>query len=484
MLIRRSQRVLILIALLFAPALPAGAQQINWIRQFGTSASERALVLVSDQSDGAFVGGWTQGSLGGPYGGTLDVWIGRFTKTGETAWFAQLGSPESEWVKAMSSDRAGGVYLAGYTQGLLGATSFGGSDAWLVRLNGDGQQQWIRQFGTSAHDSATALFPTADGGVFVSGVTYDTGGGIWIARFDANGDQLWVSMLPALAWGDYHVMAPDAEGGFYIAGRTIGVVQGPNNGGSDAWIARHDATGVQLWVRQFGTSENEYLIALTSDGAGGVFAGGWTTGSLVTQNAGSSDAWIYRISPEGEVLWSRQFGTSGGDDVSTLAADGSGGVIAAGMTTGSLAAPYTGGLWDAWIGRFDSHGEQVWIRQFGAGGQDRAEALVMTPSGVLYLAGGTTGNLGGPNLGSWSSDAWIAQIVQSACPANCDGSTATPLLTIEDFTCFIQRFSDAVVASTSVQRISSANCDASTVVPVLNVDDFVCFVDQYARGCP
>jgi hypothetical protein len=60
------------------------------------------------------------------------------------------------------------------------------------------------------------------------------------------------------------------------------------------------------------------------------------------------------------------------------------------------------------------------------------------------------------------------------CYANCDGSTAAPVLNVNDFTCFLNRFAAGE---------SYANCDGSTAAPVLNVNDFTCFLNQFAVGC-
>jgi hypothetical protein len=60
------------------------------------------------------------------------------------------------------------------------------------------------------------------------------------------------------------------------------------------------------------------------------------------------------------------------------------------------------------------------------------------------------------------------------CYANCDGSTAEPMLNVADFTCFLQRFAAGE---------SYANCDQSTAPPVLNVADFTCFLQRFAAGC-
>jgi hypothetical protein len=62
-----------------------------------------------------------------------------------------------------------------------------------------------------------------------------------------------------------------------------------------------------------------------------------------------------------------------------------------------------------------------------------------------------------------------------ACYANCDGSTNVPILNINDFVCFNNRF---------VFGDTHANCDGSTTPPILNVADYICFNNAFAAGCP
>jgi hypothetical protein len=73
--------------------------------------------------------------------------------------------------------------------------------------------------------------------------------------------------------------------------------------------------------------------------------------------------------------------------------------------------------------------------------------------------------------------------VGSSCYANCDSSTVTPVLNVDDFTCFINRYALASQLPQEQQVMHYANCDGSTVAPALNVDDFTCFINAYANGC-
>jgi hypothetical protein len=62
----------------------------------------------------------------------------------------------------------------------------------------------------------------------------------------------------------------------------------------------------------------------------------------------------------------------------------------------------------------------------------------------------------------------------TTCYANCDGSATAPVLTANDFQCFLDRFAAGE---------SYANCDGSTGSPTLTANDFQCFLNAYAAGC-
>jgi trimeric autotransporter adhesin len=61
-----------------------------------------------------------------------------------------------------------------------------------------------------------------------------------------------------------------------------------------------------------------------------------------------------------------------------------------------------------------------------------------------------------------------------ACYPNCDSSTVVPLLTANDFACFLTRFAAGE---------TYANCDGSTGSPPLTANDFACFLTEFAAGC-
>jgi hypothetical protein len=79
---------------------------------------------------------------------------------------------------------------------------------------------------------------------------------------------------------------------------------------------------------------------------------------------------------------------------------------------------------------------------------------------------------------------FILKPIQSSCYANCDQSTTTPVLNVDDFTCFINEFALGQALPHEQQVGHYANCDQSSTAPVLNIDDFTCFINAFAQGCP
>ena len=198
----------------------------------------------------------------------------------------------------------------------------------------------------------------------------------------------------------------------------------------------------KLWMTQFGTSATEGASALATDGAGGVMVAGETSGSLGGANAGGADAFVARYDPAGTQLWVRQFGAGSSDTAWALAPDGAGGVMVAGGTTGSLGGPNAGG-YDAFIARYDADGAQLWIRQFGTSDYEYATSLAPDGASGVMVAGRTRGNLGGANAGPY--DAFVARYVP--CYADLDASTGAGVLDIFDFLAFQNGFVNGNLAA-------------------------------------
>jgi hypothetical protein len=101
-----------------------------------------------------------------------------------------------------------------------------------------------------------------------------------------------------------------------------------------------------------------------------------------------------------------------------------------------------------------------------------ATTSVLTISNVQYTDAGSYDVVVSGCMGSTVTTPGVLTVV---CYANCDQSTIPPILNVQDFSCFLNRFSAGV---------PYANCDGSTTAPTLNVQDFSCFLNRFTVGCP
>jgi len=97
-------------------------------------------------------------------------------------------------------------------------------------------------------------------------------------------------------------MKVDSNGNIFLVGYTDKNLEGSNAGSNDAWIAKYDNEGKQLWIQQFGTSKSDAATSITLDNFGNVYVTGTTEGSFGAINAGSVDSWIAKLDSESGTL--------------------------------------------------------------------------------------------------------------------------------------------------------------------------------------
>lgn len=330
-------------------------------------------------------------------------------------WIRQVGTRADDSARAVATDLAGDVYLAGFTQGSLGAANRGESDAWLVKIGIDGQLLWRRQVGTAAVDNALGVATDPAGDIYIAGTTQGSLAGAnrgdfdaWVAKYDAAGNELWRRQFGTVESDFATGVAADTLGDVYLTGNTSGALGGANPGGfEEAWVAKYDPAGHPLWKRQLGSQNFTQASGVAVDDRGDAYITGRTIGALAGPSHGDEDAWIAKYDAAGSLRWKRQLGTATEDVSNAVATDPGGNVYITGMTWGALVRPNPNGVADAWLAKFDKDGGLQWKRQFGTAEWDQAYGVATDGAGSVYVTGETLGSLGGASKGQ--RDAWLAK---------------------------------------------------------------------------
>jgi hypothetical protein len=328
-----------------------------------------------------------------------------------TSWSHQFGTTGFDAAASVATASNGDVVVVGtVADALPGQTRVGGDDVVITRYDQRGRPRWTRQFGTAGDDRAGAITVASNGDAYVVGETTGALGtpfGIvdaFVARFDRNGNRVWLTQFGTPVEDSATDVQVTSRGVIYVAGTTTGAMApgaaaDPNG---DAFLARFDRNGSELWVRQFATPEAESDTVVATTSAGDAYLAGRTYGSLADFVPGDiatpdvNRAFLARYSRNGALQWVRVVGAPGDVDVHGLATTSNSDVYLAGTVSGDLPGASTADLnpdhENAYVARFNRSGRRLWIRQIAVPGSEAGAAgLTISRSGRIYLVGQTDG---------------------------------------------------------------------------------------------
>jgi Beta-propeller repeat/RTX calcium-binding nonapeptide repeat (4 copies) len=391
------------------------------VKQVGTAGYDLLVATATDRAGNVYQAGGTNGSIvGGTSNESRDAAIIKYRPDGTEAWRKQFGTSRFDTIYSIATDAQNNLYAVGVTFGNLARTKAGDvSDVFLVKYNSNGDQQWIQQFGdagpTAVINSAFSLDTDANGNVYVSGLTARNSPGsaipidnFWVTKYDTNGSRQWFNEFGTTDYDEPYTTAVSNDGSVYAAGWSFGNFGSQNQGSYDGAIAKLTPQGQVEWRRNLGTSDYEWIWSADTDSQGNLYLCGWTLGSFPgNTNAGSFDSFLTKYDKNGNQIWMRQFGTAGDDQAFKLTIDNSDNIFVTGYTDSNLGGPNTG-LYDAWVTRFDTNGNRGWSQQFGTNDVDQANGISVDNLGNVYVTGVTQGSLGATNAGSF--DNWIAKL--------------------------------------------------------------------------
>jgi hypothetical protein len=298
-----------------------------------------------------------------------------------------------------------GVYVAGYTTGELDGPHRGGGDSFIRKYHPEGDVLWADQFGSNLDDIAYDVAVDGSGRVYVVGATSGSLAGSrggfdgFVRKYNANGTLQWTRQFGTATYDRAWGAAADASGNLYVVGETTGSLGGAYQGGFDAFVRKYSASGDVLWTRQIGTSWDEAGQGVAVDATGAAYVTGYTSGELQGTNSGGGDVFLRKYDPMGNVIWTRQFGTVEWEVGFGVAASSAGNVYVVGYTLGSIAGG-NAGFEDAFIRKYSGDGVKLWTSQFGSPGEDYARSVAVDDTDRAYVIGFTEGSLEGPNAGA------------------------------------------------------------------------------------
>lgn len=261
-------------------------------------------------------------------------------------------------------------------------------DAWLIKTDANGTEQWNKTFGGSSHDVALYVRQTPDGYALIGqtlriGKDWEDNYGLWLIKTDSNGNIKWNKTFGGKDRSFANIVQQTSDGGYILGGHIYPYDNGSFVSDSYFWIIKIDADGNEQWDKMLGKGD-AISINQTSDG-----------GFLV-----AGQARIVKTNANGDQEVNKTFMETR-SEVRSVQQTSDGGNILIGQTfTGSTSKGeckngLCSDMWisyhDVWLKKTDAYGELVWKKiLFLNSTSSYPNSVQQTPDGG-YLLQGTEG---------------------------------------------------------------------------------------------
>ena len=164
-----------------SPVFSELSEDGNILQQSVYGKYSTVIYSIQEIDDGYVLAGWTNSFGAGEY----DLWVIAINKLGSVKWQKSYGGTEDD--KAYSILTTNDGYIVAGTTKSFGN---GGLDAWVLKLDDEGNIQWQKSYGGSEDDEIRQILPV-DEGYIVSGYTRSFGfgnGDAWVFKLDKEGN--------------------------------------------------------------------------------------------------------------------------------------------------------------------------------------------------------------------------------------------------------------------------------------------------------
>ena len=200
-------------------------------------------------------------------------------------------------------------------------TSTGSYDAFIAKYDAQGNVVWAERAGGSGIDSGEATAVDGSGNALVAGVfrgtaefgaaTLTSAGSFdaFVAKVDAQGNVVWAERAGGSGFDESHAIAVDGAGNALVTGQfertaEFGAATLASAGSFDAFVAKVDAGGNVAWVRRAGGSGKDFGNAIALDESGNALvtgqAGTAEFGDITLTSAGETDAFVAKLGSNSE----------------------------------------------------------------------------------------------------------------------------------------------------------------------------------------
>ncbi|WP_229796796.1 hypothetical protein [Algibacter mikhailovii] len=386
---------------------------INFVKTLGGSLNELAKSIIKTNDGGYAILGHVQSSNGDVSNKpdtSFDYWILKYNETHTLQWQFSYGGSEDDRGIDIIQTNDNGYAVIGYSKSNNRdvTENNGANDFWVCKLDEAGHILWEKSFGYLGADIGNAIIQTEDNGFLITGVLdvsasngqgnskvssakRHAGGDYWAIKLDATGNKQWSKFYGGTFTDTPNDIIQTNDNGYLLIGASDSddVDVNNNKGSYDFWVVKISSFGTLLWEKSFGGSQIDEAHAICKTNDGNYFIVGDTRSNDfdVTNNNGSADLWLIKISPDGDLIWEQNYGGSSFDVGRSISRTEDNGFIISGSSRsldGDLEE--NKGQNDAWLLKIDSEGRLLWQKTIGGSNIDFAyDAIELKNKSIISI---------------------------------------------------------------------------------------------------
>ena len=223
---------------------------------------------------------------------------------------------------------------------------------------------------------------------------------------------MWAKSAQGTSWDYPYNMCKDPSGnniitgGFYSRTITFGsytLINKDSTGISeDFFVVKYDSSGNVVWAKSAGGNTDDAGEGVSTDAAGDIFVAGIfasdsiTFGAITLTNSatdGSDDAFIAKYDSSGNVIWVKRAGGTSYDACEGICVDASGNAIIVGwfqspsITFGSTTLICSTVYGNIFMAKYDPAGNVLWAKREAGDSYDYAYKVTSDAGKNIYVAG-------------------------------------------------------------------------------------------------
>jgi len=403
-----------------SPSNSSRKGEVTLVQTYGGSKNDSGQSVVATIDGGYIVSGFTQsndGDITDKQDESFDYWLLKFNVENELQWQKTYGGSADERGNAIIQTKDGGYVILGFSFSSDGdvTDNAGLQDYWLTKLDANGTISWQKSFGYQGADSGVSVIQTNDQGYLVTGVLDVTasggegntarnsnrhaGGDYWALKLNPSGDIEWSKYFGGNFTDTPENVIQTEDNGFIIVGGSDSIDTDISNniGTYDFWIIRISETGNLVWEKSFGGDQIDEARAIVKSSDGNYMIAGDTRSSNndISNNIGAADLWLIKISPIGDLLWEKTIGGTNFDVARAMVKTQDNGFLLAGSSrSDDVDVSENKGQNDAWALKVDSEGNLQWETTIGGSNIDFGYSIAELNDASIVLVGDSTSSDG------------------------------------------------------------------------------------------